>query len=72
MGILRPVVRPFAGAMLDTGHDFAFGCITRSKLFGYHYAQRIALPSQKRSALVIHIHRLRVMAQCKVVTGAAD
>lgn len=49
MGILRPIVQTFVGAMFNAGHDDALGCIIRSKLVGNHDAWRRTLPFQKLS-----------------------
>jgi len=49
MGILRPIVQPFVGAVLNTGHDITLGCIIGSKLVGDHDARGKPLPFQKLS-----------------------
>lgn len=49
MRILRPVIQTLMRTLLDTGHDFPFGCIVRSELIGDHDTRRHALAPHELS-----------------------
>lgn len=47
MGIFRPIVQPFVGAVLDTRHNHALCSVIGPKLVGDHHPRRQALALQQ-------------------------
>jgi hypothetical protein len=67
MRIFRPVIQTLMRTMLDTGHDFPFGCVVGSELIGDHDTRCDALGDAL--ALQELSHQLQ---DCLLVPAALD